>query len=219
MRFAYADPPYPGKSRKYYGDHPDFAGEVDHVELLDRLCSPGRFDGWALSTSADALPYVLSLCAGETRRVRVAAWVKGGRTNRAARAPLSSWEPVVYAGAREGTTRFDSLVHAARPRLTDPNRVVGAKPATFCRWLFELLGATAGDELVDMFPGSGGVLRAWEIYASSPTSDSIDPSPVPAVQLDMSGSAADDASCVATVRHDDPSCEYFGTDQLAEGAG
>jgi hypothetical protein len=23
MRFAYADPPYPGQSLKHYGDHPD----------------------------------------------------------------------------------------------------------------------------------------------------------------------------------------------------
>ena len=37
MRLAYADPPYPGLSRRYYGDHPDFAGEVDHAELLARL--------------------------------------------------------------------------------------------------------------------------------------------------------------------------------------
>lgn len=34
MRFAYADPPYPGKARKYYGAHPDFAGEVDHAALI-----------------------------------------------------------------------------------------------------------------------------------------------------------------------------------------
>jgi len=35
---AYADPPYPGKAG-YYRNHPDYAGEVDHVELLSRLAS------------------------------------------------------------------------------------------------------------------------------------------------------------------------------------
>jgi hypothetical protein len=44
---------------------------------------------------------------------------------------------------------------------------VGAKPATFCYWLFDLLGALPGDELVDLFPGSGGVARAWHYYGEA----------------------------------------------------
>ena len=55
----------------------------------------------------------------------------------------------------------------ARIRTTDPRRVVGAKPAAFCWWLFDLLGALPGDELVDLFPGSGGIGRAWRLYASA----------------------------------------------------
>jgi hypothetical protein len=54
MRFAYADPPYPGTARKYYGDQPTFAGEVDHRQLVASLVDAG-YDGWALSTSAKAL--------------------------------------------------------------------------------------------------------------------------------------------------------------------
>jgi hypothetical protein len=57
LRLAYADPPYPGKSALYRG-HSDYAGEVDHEELLERLQG---YDGWALSTSADALPAILAL--------------------------------------------------------------------------------------------------------------------------------------------------------------
>jgi hypothetical protein len=30
VKIAYADPPYPGQAKKHYGDHPDYAGEVDH---------------------------------------------------------------------------------------------------------------------------------------------------------------------------------------------
>lgn len=164
MRFAYADPPYPGMSARYYRDHADFAGEVDHKRLVEQLSPPGRYDGWALSTSAAALPMVLGLCAGLP--VRVAAWVKGSRPNAHPHGPLSSWEPVVYCGGRDGAARDDSLSHAARPRTTDPGRVVGAKPAVFARWLFELLGAQPGDELDDLFPGSGGIARAWSLYAS-----------------------------------------------------
>lgn len=37
MKFAYADPPYPGQARKHYGSHPDFGGEVDHSDLIAQL--------------------------------------------------------------------------------------------------------------------------------------------------------------------------------------
>lgn len=161
IRVAYADPPYPGKAG-YYRNHPDGGrGEVDHRELLEALAD-GYPDGWALSTSAEALPDVLGMAPAG---VRVAAWVRGERPTRS-RWPLSAWEPVLVYGGRPtmrepAARRVDALVHHARPRLTDPARVVGAKPAAFCWWLLELLGLQVGDELVDLFPGSGGVSRAW----------------------------------------------------------
>jgi hypothetical protein len=200
LHLAYADPPYPGLSKRYYGDHEDYAGEVDHEELI-RLLS--TFDGWALSTSSRALPDILRLCPPG---VRVAAWHRGERPTRSL-GPQSAWEPVIYSGGRLAigrdttrstvvqddasaidarrvlerdatrngaaehdafeipTRRLDSLVHHSRPRLTDLARVVGAKPAVFCRWMFDLLGAEAQDDFTDIFPGSGGVMRAWEVYA------------------------------------------------------
>lgn len=33
LRVTVADPPYPGQSKKHYGDHPDYAGEVDHLSF------------------------------------------------------------------------------------------------------------------------------------------------------------------------------------------
>lgn len=65
-----------------------------------------------------------------------------------------------------GVRRTDSLVYVARARPTDPGWVTGAKPAAFARWLFGLLGAQAGDQLVDLFPGSGGIARAWTAYTA-----------------------------------------------------
>lgn len=174
-RLAYADPPYPGKSSRYYRNHPDYGGEVDHTALVASLSA--EYDAWALSTSASALPAMLALCPPG---VQVAAWHRGERVNRRATRPLNAWEPVIYwcpprvvqvlddASRFTGATRrVDSLVHVARPRLTDPARVVGAKPAAFCRWVFELLDAQPVDELVDVFPGSGGVGRAWESYVET----------------------------------------------------
>lgn len=43
---------------------------------------------------------------------------------------------------------------------------MGAKPARFAFWLFDLLGALPGDELDDLYPGSGGIRRAWQLYTS-----------------------------------------------------
>jgi hypothetical protein len=174
LRLAYADPPYPGLARRYYRDHPDFGGEVDHAELIARLVREYP-DGWALSTSAAALPGVLALCPPDAR---VAAWFRGERPVKSLR-PLSAWEPVVYVGGRAVVSplqerRLDALIHRARPRTTDPRRVIGSKPAAFAYWMFGLLGALPGDELVDLFPGSGIVARCWAHAGSA--QGALDPS-------------------------------------------
>lgn len=167
LRLAYADPPYPEQADLYRG-HADFAGEVDHVELVARLMLDYP-DGWALSTSAAALPMVLASCPTS---VRVAAWFRGERPTPSWR-PLSAWEPVIIHGGRAYLSsvdqrRLDALIHVARARRTDPNHVVGAKPVAFCHWLFGLLGALPGDQLDDIFPGSFGVARAWAAYCRQP---------------------------------------------------
>ena len=156
LRLAYADPPYPGKAR-LYRDHPDYAGEVDHAALIAGLSG---YDGWALSTSAQALPVVLALCPSG---VRVAAWHRGERPTRS-RWPLHAWEPVIYCGGRQLTmahVALDSIVCGVGPLETLPGRVLGAKPPAVCRWIFGLLGAEPGDTRDDLFPGSGAVRRAW----------------------------------------------------------
>lgn len=43
----------------------------------------------------------------------------------------------------------------------------GRKPIAFCAWLFDLLGMLPGDTLIDRFPGSGIVGRAWQELATS----------------------------------------------------
>lgn len=179
LRIAYADPPYPGLAARYYADRQDYAGEVDHAALLSRL--EEHFpDGWALSTSADALPDMLALCPPG---VRVAAWFRGERPTPHVR-PLNAWEPVIYKGGREYLSdagegrRLDALVHVARPRTADPFRLVGSKPAAFCYWLFDLLGMLPGDELVDLFPGSGRVAEAWQRQSLEAIATPAEPSRV-----------------------------------------
>ncbi len=176
MRFAYGDPPYPGLSH-YYEGHPDYAGEVDHRALLSRL---QVYDGWALSTSSRALPMVLGLCSELGLDVRVAAWVRGERRVPSS-APLQSWEPVVYRGGRRVVSTeqpADAVVWHNKPRTSDPARVIGAKPAEFCWWLFRLLGAQGADTLDDLFPGSGGVGRAWALFQEASLAGDADASPL-----------------------------------------
>lgn len=174
MRFAYADPPYPGQAKRLYGDHADYAGEVDHEDLVARLMDEFP-DGWALSTSASALELVLPLCPRPTwskknkgRRldgtgVRVLAWC---RTHTPWR-PVGiqyGWEPVILYGGRR-KNKCDGFVRDFLCNADQADRgFVGAKPYSFCAWIFECLGAEWGDELEDIFPGSGAVTRAWETW-------------------------------------------------------
>jgi hypothetical protein len=162
LRFAYADPPYPGLARKYYGPE---ASEVDHAALVARLVEDFP-DGWALSTSSEALRDVWALCPEGTR---LAVWVNGGRAVKSYRA-LHAFEALLVFGGRP---RPKPVVEDLRDVLTwggrqhsHPNALPGMKPAAFCEWMFRLLGAARGDELVDLFPGSGAVSRAWELFTS-----------------------------------------------------
>lgn len=168
-RLAYADPPYPGLAH-YYRDHPDYDGEVDHEALLVRLSA---YDGWALSTSARALPVVLSMAVAKNLEVRVAAWVRGPRPHATAVHALNAWEPVIYVPVASRSpgdgSRVDVLTHGVAAMTALPGRVIGAKPAAFCRWMFDLIGAQPADTLDDLFPGSGIVGRTWGFFASSDT--------------------------------------------------
>ncbi len=154
MRFAYADPPYPGQSWRLYGDHPHYAGEVDHVQLVGRLMDEFS-DGWALSTSASALHAVLPLCpAPEPSRKNKGRYLQGTGTR------VMAWTPshrrrgalLVYGGRPRDPRDYLRDWVSCMPGGTD---IAGGKPEPFCRWLFGVLGMLPDDELVDIFPGSG----------------------------------------------------------------
>ena len=196
LRLAYADPPYPRLAARYYQDHPDFAGELDLRELVSRLAT---YDGWALSTSARALPDVLAMIPVRTL---IAAWIRGPRPHATARL-VNAWEPVIFVPARsgargsgdDGSLVLDALVGPTpRRRTTLPTYVVGAKPPAFAAWVFDLLGARIGDSLDDLFPGSGIVGRSWSWAQGS------DPSR--AAAADASPEVLRNASSLAAVRRD-----------------
>jgi len=154
LRMAYADPPYPGLARRYYAGEPSFAGEVNHVELLAELAG---FDGWALSTGEFALRDLLPLCP---HGARVCPWVKPVCANPRTFGLHGAWEAVIVVpGRRLRPGKRDWLL--AAPARLGGSRLKGRKPLAFVAWLFELLGLLPGDELVDLYPGSGVVGAAW----------------------------------------------------------
>jgi hypothetical protein len=170
MRIAYADPPYIGQAKKHYGEHPDYIGEVDHEALITRLVKEFP-DGWALSCSSPSLRYLLPLCP---EMVRIGAWVKPFCAFKRGVRPAYAWEPVIWIGGRNPPT-FRHPPPAKGDEQTTPKDfvsagitlrrgLVGVKPYAFCVWLFDLLGMRDGDDLVDLFPGSGAVSAAWARY-------------------------------------------------------
>lgn len=172
MRFAYSDPPYIGCAKRYYKDHPDYAGEVDHKQLLDRLYHEFP-DGWALSSHVKGLWDLIPIIPKDWK-CRIAAWVKpyaGSRFGLTIGKPLYAWESVIWRGGRKlpkSKIIRDFLICnnlcAQVGRKASSGNFYGAKPDEFCYWIFELLNMQPGDELVDLFPGTGRVTRAWKRY-------------------------------------------------------
>lgn len=171
MNFAIADPPYPGQARKHYSKHPDYAGEVDHKRLIDQLA---HFDAWALCTSSVALYDVLPMCP---RTVRIASWVKPFASFKPNVNPAYAWEPVLFVPGRKCKRDQPTIRDWHSANITVKKGVAGAKPESFCFWLFDLLGTEPGDEMTDLFPGTGGVSQAWEKYVAlkenRPTQDQM----------------------------------------------
>jgi len=163
--FAYADPPYPGQSAKHYADHPDYAGEVDHQQLIERLES--EFDGWLLHTSSSALIDVLPLCP---EGVRVFAWVKPFAAFKRNVSPAYAWEPVIVKPLRKGEPNQRPESPVMRDwfscSITLKKGLTGVKPFEVCQWLFEAVGLQPEDEFHDLFPGTGAVQRAHDEWCS-----------------------------------------------------
>jgi hypothetical protein len=156
VRFAYADPPYIGQAKKHYSHDPNCA-EVDHKELVNRLVSDYP-DGWALSLSSPSLKQILAYCPDD---VRVMPWVKPFCSFKPNVNPAYAWEPVIVRGGRKRGRDLPTIRDWVSANIMLKKGLCGAKPPAFCEWLFEVLGAQPGDELDDLFPGTGIVTDVW----------------------------------------------------------
>jgi hypothetical protein len=156
LTFAYADPPYVGCSQFY--DHADAARWDDPAEHVDLMHALDCLDGWALSCS---VPSLRSLLPKAPHGTRVAAWVKPFAAYKRNVRVAYTWEPVLWnrtADRREADPVGRD--HLSCP-ITLRRGFTGAKPEAFATWLRVLLGATEGDTLIDLFPGSGAIAAEW----------------------------------------------------------
>lgn len=177
IKVAYADPPYIGQAKRHYN-----CEEVDHAKLIRRLYTEFP-DGWALSCSTPSLRTILNICHGVHREVdkwqqpdyRIAAWVKSFGAFKKGVRPAYMWEPVIFRGGRNPANGFSHapperngkqntpkdffISEIESPAIKEPitlrKGLVGAKPEAVCRWILELLNVQQGDEVVDLFPGTG----------------------------------------------------------------
>lgn len=162
MRIGYADPPYPGCA-DLYKDHPDYAGEVDHRALVERLQS--EFDGWVLHTHVAGLRMMERESILPDNGIRICQWVKPFCAFKANVSVAYAYEPVIIKAARkpEVTQRVVMRDWIAEP-ITLKRGLTGAKPEKVCHWAFEFAGAEPDDDLADLFPGTGAVTRAWSTW-------------------------------------------------------
>ena len=156
MRFAYADPPYVGQSRKHYG-----RTEVNHRLLIAHLVDEFP-NGWALSCSTPSLRELLPLCPQD---VRVGAWVKPFAIFKPNVNPGYAWETVIFRGGRKRRRDEPTIRDWVSVNITLRRGLSGVKPDGFSRWVFDLLNMIEGDELIDVFPGSGAVSNAFQRFS------------------------------------------------------
>lgn len=162
MKFAYADPPYLGCAVTHYGHQHAAAAVYDTLEghrlLIERL-SDEYPDGWALSLNERSLRRILNLCPED---VRTMAWVKPFASFKPGVGVAFAWEPVIVRGGRRRTREQATVRDWLAENITLRRGVSGAKPTAFVHWLLDVLNVEPGDQVDDIFPGSGAVTAALD---------------------------------------------------------
>lgn len=168
MSFAYADPPYLGCCALYNHNHPPgprpFDGrcwnDPETHRLLFAWLAAG-FDGWAVSGTSGSLATLLPMVP----RARVAAWAKTFCAFKRGVRPAYAWEPLIFmsranppalphAPPEKGGKQSTPKDYFAGP-ITLKKGLTGAKSAAFCMWVLDLLNVAEGDDVLDVFPGTG----------------------------------------------------------------
>jgi hypothetical protein len=159
MKFAYADPPYLGSGKRHYAKHHPDARDCDdpawHEALIARLVAEYP-DGWALSAASPSLRVLLPMCPAD---VRVLSWVKPFAVFKPNVGVAYAWEPVIVRGGRRRERSQPTIRDWFSHEVTMKKGLIGAKPPAFVHWLMDVLNVRRGDEIHDLFPGTGVVGR------------------------------------------------------------
>lgn len=165
MKFAYADPPYLGCGSLYAKHHPNalvWDNPETHRTLIDRLVDEYP-DGWAMSASSPSLSVLgPMLPAGH----RICPWVKPFCIFKPNVGVGYAWEPVIIFGGRRRTRTQPTVRDWFSCEITLRKGLTGAKPPPVVHWILDLLNVQRGDEVDDLFPGTGVVGRCVEVRTS-----------------------------------------------------
>jgi len=165
VKFAYADPPYYTKGKKYYGElHKDAAiwdEKESHLELIQSL-KDNYPDGWAMSCNSTNLWWLLE----NEPNIRVCVWTKGFHQIRQSTVQ-HAYEPVLLWGGRQEAKRKPMVRDWVSCNIAMRTGLKGAKPLQFNLWILDLLNYKEGDELDDIFVGSGSMSEALKVWHES----------------------------------------------------
>ena len=162
MKIGYADPPYIGCAH-LYKDHPDFAGEVDHPRLIERLMD--EFDGWVLHAAAHNASEAILGPMAEKYGLRKGIWVKQFAAFKRNVPVAYAWEPVyIKAASKPVVSKRLVMRDWIMCPITMKKGLTGAKPEAVCHWAFELAACRPEYDLSDLFPGTGAVTEHWRTW-------------------------------------------------------
>jgi hypothetical protein len=155
--FAYADPPYLGCGKLYVSFHneaTDWDRPETHIDLACRLVAEYP-DGWVLSCNPRDLRVYLAHLPDD---VRDGAWVKTWHQIRPTTTQYA-WEAILFRGGRKDHKRTPMVRDWLQANATKQRGLPGAKPDSFNRWVLDILNYRDGDEIHDLFPGTGSLAR------------------------------------------------------------
>jgi hypothetical protein len=173
VKFCYADSPYLGCCSYYGHNHGDGTRPFDgmcwndrktHTALIGWLESEYP-DGWAYSASSPSLRVLMDSFPMDCR---IGAWVKPFASFKPGINPGYCWEPVVFVGGRKRGRKADTVRDYVSANILLEKGTPGAKPPAFCNWIMDLMGFEDGDQMDDLFHGSGSFARARDARIAQP---------------------------------------------------
>ena len=138
MKLAIADPPYLGRAALWYGGKgrgkQGTVGRAAGRGCLTPEFHPAAHEWDSLAPSRSAVP------------------ISGAR--------VLPEQAMAQPSNSTSSTTISSMCLAGLSAAHPVSGFVGSKPSAWTHWVLDLLGFQPGDEVTDVFPGSGAVERA-----------------------------------------------------------